>query len=100
APAGCGGARARGELVVAWCDQCGVYLQPSLSQCRVCGEPTRFRTVSGAGVLLSWISTDRAAMPGYAPTSVVGLVELVEQAGLRLATQVVDVPAGELCIGM
>ncbi|HEY1973048.1 MAG TPA: OB-fold domain-containing protein [Pseudonocardia sp.] len=95
-------ATALGRLELCWCAACERYLHPPLERCRDCAGRTGFLAVSGAGVLYSYIVVHRAVAPGYAdrPGHVIGLVELVEQPGLRLPTQLPDVDASDLWIGM
>jgi uncharacterized OB-fold protein len=61
-----------------------------------------FKAVSGRGTLHSFIVVHRAVVPGYEdrPGHVIGLVELAEQEGLRLTTQLLDVEAADVRIGM
>jgi hypothetical protein len=95
-------ATARGELALCWCGACKRYLHPPLEVCRYCGGATGFRPVSGRGVLHSYIVVHRAVVPGYQDKAghLIGLVELEEQDGLRLVTQLLDVDANQVEIGM
>ena len=93
-------ATARGELALCRCEPCAKYLHPPLERCPVCTRRTVFSPVSGNGVLYSYIVVPRAGVPGYGPGHMIGLVELVEQPGLRVAASLVDLPAGAVKIGM
>jgi hypothetical protein len=93
-------ATARGELALCACGCCDRFLHPPLERCPECGGPTRFTPVSGDGSLHSYIVVHRAVVPGYRPGNVVALVDLVEQEGLRIAAQLVDVHPEAIHIGM
>jgi hypothetical protein len=58
--------------------------------------------VSGRGHLYSYIVVHRAVAPGYQdkPGHLIGLVELDDQPGLRLSTQLVDLAPSDVEIGM
>jgi uncharacterized OB-fold protein len=95
-------ATARGKLELCWCDVCERYMHPPLELCRSCGGATTFRPVSGRGVIFSYIVVHRGVVPGYLdrPGHVIALVELDEQEGLRLSTQLLDVDPADVRIGM
>ena len=95
-------ATSRGELALSWCSVCDRFVHPPLEGCPRCAGPMVFRAVSGKATLHSFIVVHRAVVPGYEdrPGHVIGLVELAEQDGLRLATQLVDVEPADVHIGM
>ena len=95
-------ATARGELELCWCDACQSYIHPPLERCRICGADTTFRPVSGRGSIFSYIVVHRGVAPGYLgrPGHVIALVELLEQPGLRLTTQLLGVDGEDVWIGM
>jgi uncharacterized OB-fold protein len=95
-------AAADGRLALCWCGACARYQHPPLERCRVCAGRTGFQAVSGDGVLFSYIVVHRAIAPGYLdrPGHLIGLVELIEQPGLRLPTQLPDLDAQTARIGM
>jgi uncharacterized OB-fold protein len=96
------GAR-EGRLVIQRCAACERYQYPPDVACIHCQstelEPTE---VSGRGVLWSFAVVERAFHAGFveAVPYVVALVELDEQPGLRLLTNVVDASPDELDVGM
>jgi uncharacterized OB-fold protein len=59
-----------------------------------------WKPVSGRGELHSFIVVHRAVLPGTGSGTVIGLVELAEQPGLRLPARLVDVDADQVRIGM
>lgn len=96
------GARRR-ELLILRCRQCGFYVHYPKARCTRCGSgdvtPQR---VSGRGTVHSYTITHHKAPPGFEDKVPFGvaLVELEEQAGLRVIAHVVDCPPKELRIGM
>jgi uncharacterized OB-fold protein len=100
--AGFWSATAEGTLALSWCPACARYRHPPLERCATCAGPTEFRAVSGTGTLFSYIVVHRAIAPGYTdkPGHVIGLVELDDQPGLRLTTQLPDLTAETARIGM
>ena len=57
-----------------------------------------FEEVSGDGTIFSYIVVRQALVPGRVPPYVVGLVELVEQPGLRI-NAVIDADPADVRIG-
>jgi uncharacterized protein len=90
----------RRELHILRCRRCGTYIHLPRPACRRCGStdlgPER---VSGRGVVHSYTVT-HFPLPGYEPPFAVVLVELEEQKGLRLASNLVDVAPEDVEIGM
>ena len=92
-----------GELRVPRCRDCGHWVWYPASACPDCGggqhEWTR---VSGRGRLFTWVTVHRAFLPGYQDRVpfVTALVELEEDARLRLATFLRAVPPGGLRVGL
>jgi uncharacterized protein len=82
-----------GELRILRCNQCGRYIHWPRPVCSGClSTDLAPAVVSGRGRLYSWTVTEQAFHPWFADRIpyVVGVVELDEQAGLRLVTNVVD----------
>jgi uncharacterized OB-fold protein len=77
-------ATSQGRLALCRCQSCRTWMHPSLERCRGCGGPTAFEPVSGRGRVFSFIVVRHPAVPGHAVPYVVALVELEEQAGLRV----------------
>jgi uncharacterized OB-fold protein len=95
-------ATADGKLALAHCAECSRFTHPPLERCPRCASPMSFEAVSGRGTLFSYIVVHRAIAPGYQdkPGHVIGLVELDDQPGLRLSTQLAGVTADTARIGM
>jgi uncharacterized OB-fold protein len=90
----------RGELHILRCNACGTYVHLPRPACRSCQStdlsPAK---VSGRGVVHSFTVT-HFPLPGFEPPFAVALIELDEQPGLRLASNVVDVAPDDLEIGL
>jgi len=92
----------RGELAVAACLPHGHLNFPPDISCAVCGardlEP---RTVSGRGRVYSFTVVRQAFDTSFAPDVpyVIALVELDEQPGLTILTNLVDVDPESVAIG-
>ena len=90
-------AAAREELVIQRCSACRRYQHPPQPLCRCCGSTeTAFERVSGAARLWSWTTTHHNVLPGFAGAIpyVSVVVELVEQAGLFLVSDLVGREVG------
>jgi len=89
-----------GRLVVQRCARCGTFQHPPRARCTSCGGEPVFTEVSGDATLVSWTTAHDPVVPGrprgLAPVVIV-VVELVEQPGLWLVSDVDD--AAELRIG-
>lgn len=82
---------ADGVLSIARCQECGWYLHPPLPVCPKCREcRVRFEPVSGRGTVYSFTINRYRWTPGMEPPYVVAQVELVEQEGLYILTNIVD----------
>jgi uncharacterized OB-fold protein len=95
-------ATADGRLALCRCADCRIWLHPPLERCRVCGGPTAFEDVGGTGTVYSFVVQRQPAVVGYldAVPYVVALVELDEQAGLRLPTRIVGIEPDAVVVGL
>jgi uncharacterized OB-fold protein len=93
-------ATARRRLEILRCDDCGTYIHYPKPACRACGSASLTPAeVSGRGRVYSYTVT-HTPVPGYEPPFAVVLIELDEQPGLRMVSQIVDVEPGDVRIGM
>ena len=91
----------RGELLIARCQDCLRYLHPPPPVCAQCGgRSIGAEVVSGRATLWSWTMNRYAFSPSMEPPYLVALVELEEQSGLRLVTNIVGCSPDDLSIGM
>ncbi|MEU1849224.1 OB-fold domain-containing protein [Streptomyces sp. NPDC019990] len=90
---------ARRELLIQRCTGCGTLRFPWLPGCNRCGC-VRWDTVaaSGDGTVYSYVVVHHPPSPAFDPPYAVGLVELTE--GVRIVSNVVEVPYGTVRIGM
>jgi uncharacterized protein len=96
-------ATAAGELRIPRCAACGRFVWYPAATCAACGGTEHPWThVSGRGRLFTWVRVHRAFLPGYAPRLpfTTALVELEEDARVRLATFLTDAPASGLRVGL
>lgn len=94
-------AGARGALRFQRCQSCGYYNHPPTPICPIChAKNFAPETVSGRATLHTFTINHQPWMPGPELPYVIGIVELPEQAGLRLTTNIVNCPHDRLAIGM
>lgn len=92
---------ADGALRFWRCQECGYYLHPPQPLCPRChSKKLAVEAVSGKARLASYTINHQPWMPGPALPYVVAIVEIVEQEGLRLTTNLVNCPHEEIRIGM
>jgi uncharacterized OB-fold protein len=91
------------QLVLHRCTACGQLQYPPDVVCVYCqSQDLEPEQLSGRGALYSFAVVRRAFHGGFlnALPYVVALVELQEQPGLRMLTNLVDVDPGQLRVGM
>ena len=89
-----------GQLRFLRCQACGFYLHPPLPRCPRCGSrDVAPEPVSGRGTVWSFTVN---FFNGKAATEIytIGLVELAEQEGLRLTTNIVGMAAEDVRVGI
>jgi uncharacterized protein len=92
---------AAGQLRLMRCQDCGRYLHPPLPRCPAChGARIEAATVSGRGTVYSWTLNRYPWLPSMPVPYVVAQVDLVEQEGLRLTSNIVGCDPTEVHIGM
>ena len=89
-----------GQLLIARCCSCSMWVHPPTQRCPDCGGETRSEAVSGRGEVFTFTVNRHTYRPEVPPPYVVALVELDEQPGLRLTTNVVNCHVDEVEIGM
>ena len=83
------------------CCQCGYYIHPPLPICSVCKcRDVRDEPVSGRGTVLTYTVNRQVWEPGLQAPFVIAIVELAEQRGLRLTTNIVNCRLTDVRIGM
>jgi uncharacterized OB-fold protein len=93
----------RHELRLQRCTDCGRFRQPPLPGCALCGSPrSAWTLLSGAGTVFSYTVVHHAAVPSLAtsvPYNVV-VVDMDGAPGARLISNLLDVPPGDVKVGM
>jgi len=93
----------RHELLVQRCKDCGTYRFPPMPMCPECNSMNKeWAKVSGRGGVYSWFVVHYATHPDFVdevPYAVV-LVELEEQANLRIPSNMVDCKIEDIRAGM
>ncbi|MGD9961966.1 Zn-ribbon domain-containing OB-fold protein [Nocardioides sp.] len=85
------------ELRVPRCTDCGVLRYPPTARCGFCLSPaSEWVLLSGRATLTSWTTVRDAFVPGIPTPYHPAEVELVEQAGLSMITQLVDLGEDDL----
>ncbi len=92
---------ADGFLRIQRCDHCGRYAHPPTPRCRHCGaagsEPV---AVSGHAVIFSYTISHHTFVPWLPAPYILAIVTLDEDVAVHLTTRIVEIPAGELHIGL
>lgn len=92
-------AGADGVLRFLRCQACGYFIHPPSPRCPRCGSGRLApEAVSGRGAIFSF-TVNHQPWDGSSEPYVIAIVELAEQAGLRLTTNIVDLAPQDVAIG-
>jgi len=91
---------ADGRLHIAWCARCSLWVQPPAANCPECRGELVSRAVSGRATVLTYTVNYQPFMPTVPVPYVIAIVELEEQADLRIATNIVDCEPDSVYIGL
>ena len=92
---------ALGVLNIHHCESCARWFHPPSPICPRCGSfDVAPRAVSGRGKVLSFTVNHQAWTPELKAPYVVAIVELAEQAGLRLVSNIVGCEVDHVAIDM
>jgi uncharacterized OB-fold protein len=91
---------ADGQLHIAFCVQCGVWVGPPAADCPDCDGVLEARPVSGRGTVFTYTVNHQPFNPAVPVPYVIAIVELEEQADLRIATNIVDCEPDSVHIGL
>ena len=92
-----------GRLLILRCGDCGFYVHWPRPECGRCRSENLAPTeVSGRGVVYSYGVAMQAFIPAFAGKIpyILAVVELVEQPGLKLVTNIVDCDEDAVEVGM
>ena len=81
---------ADGQLKIAFCEQCDLWVGPPAADCPDCDGVLAVRPVCGRGTVFTYTVNHQPFNPAVPLPYVIAIVELEEQADLRLATNIVD----------
>jgi len=92
---------AEGELRFLRCQDDGTYVHPPAPRCPQCwGKNLADEAVSGDATVHTFTVNHQPWMPGPELPFVLAIVELPEQAGLRLTTNIVNCDPEKVTVGM
>lgn len=90
----------RGELLIERCTQCRRWQHPPRGRCEGCGGDVVPDAVSGRATVFTFTVNEHPFHPQVPPPYVIAIVELAEQAGLRVVTNIVGCDPEAVHIGM
>jgi uncharacterized OB-fold protein len=93
-------ATANGELMIARCTGCSLWVHPSEADCPDCGAALVAQPVSGRGEVFTFTVNMHPFNPVVPPPYVVAIVVLDEQPDLRVVANIVDCEPDSVYIGM
>jgi uncharacterized protein len=89
------------RLLILRCEHCGRYNHWPRPICRFCHAETLVPSeVSGRGTIWSYTVVCYSYHPGMKPPYVLAAIELDEQPGLRMVSNVIDCGEDELAVGL
>ena len=91
---------ADGQLMIAWCTRCELWVSPPAADCPDCGVALAARPVSGRGTVFTYTVNYQPFNPAVPVPYVIAIVQLEEQADLRIATNIVDCEPDSIVIGL
>jgi hypothetical protein len=91
---------ANGELLVQRCAACRRWVHPPAGACPACDGELRPEPVSGRAMVFTFTVNHQQFHPDVAPPYVIAIVELDEQADLRIPTNIVGCEPAELRCGL
>ena len=91
---------AQGELAICRCQACQHYIHPPSAACPKCRSvDLRAEAVSGLGTVVSFSINEQAWVPGQEVPFVLAVVELQEQPGLWVTTNIIGCAPSSVFIG-
>jgi uncharacterized OB-fold protein len=93
----------RHQLDILRCARCGRYVHFPAPTCDVCGTTDlHWTTVSGRGTVYTFVVVHQSTTPGFDVRTpyVVAWIELEEQVGLHVLSDIVECHPSEVSIGM
>ncbi len=91
----------RGELTVLRCARCTTWIHPPAPICPCClSRELAPQPTSGRGTLASYTVNHQPWIPGFDPPYAIALVELDDQPGLRITSNLIGCALDAIEIGM
>lgn len=87
-------------LQVARCEACDRWVHPATDACTECGRTLSWEPVSGRGTVFTFTVNHQPFNPEVPVPYVIALVQLDEQADLRIPTNIVDCDPADVVIGL
>ena len=90
-----------GQLLINQCQECQHYIHPPVPMCASCHSRNVVPTpVSGNAIVASYTINHMPWLPNLPVPYIFAVVELVEQQGLHLSTEIINAAPDEVTIGM
>ena len=89
-----------GQLMIARCTRCALWVSPPAAECPECGGELVARAVSGKGTVFTYTVNYQPFNPAVPVPYVIAIVQLDEQADLRIASNIVDCEPDSVYVGM
>lgn len=91
----------QGQWKMQRCNKCGRWNWPPRPRCCGClSDELTWRALTGEGSIYSYCIVHTDLVRGFSPPYVVAHVELIDQVGLRVISNIIDVDISEIDIGM
>jgi uncharacterized protein len=91
---------ADGQLLIAQCTRCALWVHPPASDCPDCASALAPHPVSGLGTVFTYTVNYQPFNPAVPVPYAIAIVELAEQADLRIAANIVDCEPDSVFIGL
>jgi len=89
-----------GQLLITRCTGCGLWIHPPAADCPACGGALVAQPVSGHGTVFTFTVNYQPFNPAVPIPYVIAVVELAEQADLRIAANIVGCEPDAVHIGL
>ena len=90
-----------GNLLISHCHDCGHFFHPPGPACWRCrSTDVAPEKVSGRGTVAAFSVDRQPWIPGFEPPYIVAMVEIAEEPGVRLISNVVDIEPADMRIGL
>jgi hypothetical protein len=91
---------ADGQLLITRCTRCALWVSPPAADCPDCGGALAPEPASGHGTVFTYTVNYQPFNPAVPVPCVIAIVQLEEQADLRIAANIVDCEPDSVYIGL